>query len=38
MLEQNHRPDHPAAEGRQVCRGFRQSIPSSEGFQEYPLW
>ena len=29
MLEQNHRPDHPAAEGRQVCRGLRQSIPSS---------
>ena len=28
----------PAALGRNVARGFRQSIPSSEGLQEYPLW
>jgi hypothetical protein len=27
---------HPAAVGRQVCWGFRQSIPSSEGVQKYP--
>ncbi len=27
---------HPAEVGRQVFRGLRQSIPSSEGTQEYP--
>ena len=29
---------HPAASGRQVCCGCLQSIPSSEGLQECPLW
>jgi hypothetical protein len=28
----------PAISGRQVRAGMRQSIPSSEGLQEYPLW
>ena len=28
----------PAISGRQVRCGCRQSIPSSEGLQEYPLW
>jgi hypothetical protein len=29
--------DYPAFSGRQVRCGTRQSIPSSEGLQEYPL-
>ena len=29
---------YPALAGRQVICGLRQSIPSSEGLQEYPLW
>ena len=28
----------PALSGRHVNCGLRQSIPSSEGLQEYPLW
>jgi hypothetical protein len=28
----------PAISGRQERAGMRQSIPSSEGLQEYPLW
>ena len=28
----------PAISGRHVRCGCRQSIPSSEGLQEYPLW
>ena len=28
----------PAISGRQVRTGMRQSMPSSEGLQEYPLW
>jgi hypothetical protein len=27
-----------ASSGRQVRAGIRQSMPSSEGLQEYPLW
>ena len=26
----SERPDQPAATGRRVCRGIRQSIPSSK--------
>ncbi|MEI9983879.1 MAG: hypothetical protein WDN69_12085 [Aliidongia sp.] len=29
---------YPARSGRNVWRGFRQSSPSTEGTQEYPLW
>ena len=28
----------PASSGRRTRRGMRQSIASSEGFQECPLW
>ena len=31
-------PCQPAISGRQVRCGCRQSMPSSEGLQEYPLW
>jgi hypothetical protein len=29
---------HPAISGRHVRTGARQSMPSSEGVQEYPPW
>jgi hypothetical protein len=35
--ESNRRRPQPAACGRHIRTGLRQSIPSSEGLQEYPL-